>query len=77
METPFQQTKTSITNVVTLRLPITNHPVFSTVESSGIGKKCVQLQKNDEGELDFKSYTSPILTTNEEKLCTTYRELSF
>ena len=78
METPFQQIKTSITIVVTLRLPITNHPLISTVEYSGNSIGCVQLQKkNEKGELEFIFYISPFLTTNEQQLCTTYRELSF
>ena len=74
LQTLFQQTKISITKAVELTLPNTNHPFFITVSYSLIGLGCVLFQMNDEGKFGNISYNSWIFTTNEQKLCTTYRE---
>ena len=73
VETLFQQIKTTSTKSVTLTIPITNHLFFITVDSSLIGIGSVLFHMNDKGEVDFISYYSRNFTTNERKLCTTYR----
>ena len=75
LETLFRKIKHSITKDVTLTLPNTKYPFFITVGSSLIGIGCVLFQMNEHGKLDVISYISRIFTTNEQKLCTTYREL--
>ena len=71
----FKQPKTSITKDVTLTLPNRKHPFCITVDSSFHGVGCVIFQMSAKGSFDNISLNSRILITNEEKLCTTYREL--
>ena len=74
LETLIQQIKITITNDVTPTLPNTNHPFYITVDSSLIGIGCVLFQKEEKGKLDFISFISWFFATNEQQLCTTYRE---
>ena len=53
----------------------TNHPFFLTVDSSWIRVGGVLFQMNEKGKLDFILQFSQKCTTNEQKLCTTYRKL--
>ena len=58
LETLFQQLKTSITKDVTLTLPDTKYPNFSTVDSCLIDKGCVPFQMNNKAKIHFISYSS-------------------
>ena len=75
LKTLVQQIKSSITDDVTLSLPSTNHPFFNTVVAclTGIGFTLIQI--NRERNLDIISHKRQIVTINERKLCTKYREL--
>ena len=75
LETLFQQIKPSTTKNVTLTLPKTNNPFVITADSPQICIGYVLFQMNNKGKLDFISYSSRILFTNERKVCTTYREI--
>ena len=55
--------------------PTKNHPFFITVQFSSIGKGCVLFQRNVKRKLDVVLYKFRNFTTNEQKLCTFYREL--
>ena len=71
----FQQTEKSTTEELTQILLHTNHSFFITVEASLFGIDCIILQMNNAGKLEPLCYTSPPLTNNEQKLCTSYPEL--
>ena len=75
LKTLIQQIKKTITNDVTLTLPNTNHPFYITVDSSLTGIGCVLFQMDKKGKLDFISFISLFFATNEQQLCTTYRDL--
>ena len=55
--------------------PTKNNPFFITVQFSSIGKGRVLFQMNVKRKLDVVLYQFRNFTTNEQKLCTFYREL--
>ena len=63
------------TKNVTLTLPNTNHPLNIFVVSASLGVGCVPFQKVDIRTLDNILYISLVFTTNEQKFCTTHRDL--
>ena len=60
---------------ITWTLPNTDHSIFLIADFSFSVIGCVLFQINDEGKRHIDSYNSRSFTTNEQKLCTTYREL--
>ena len=70
----FRRIKTKITKDVTITLPNKNHPVF-TVACFLMDRACVLFQMSNKGKMDVFSYNSRLVATNEQKLCTTSREV--